>query len=241
MGNTYRYHAFSLVDVRRFPFLQANNKASLRHEFYLTKTIFFDIISLWETLTKNVLRYMVMDDKLTLQNGTAFMDKCLDAALNEQRSMAHGAIDMDDWGKAQEILAIAKRNISLVEDLRVKFAAFKESVRAAEDIIGGEDAPKDTNVGGDKTPDETPAADPDEANEEFLVQLEELIADFPFAMAVCNEAAGIGEHFTYDEAEVRNMKKPAKLSNSLWVDTAVSKSKADELVEQLREYCKNRG
>ena len=183
-----------------------------------------------------------MDDKFTLKNGTAFMDKCLDAALNEQRSMAHGAIDMDDWGKAQEILAIAKRNISLVEDLRVKFAEYKKSVRAAEDIIGGNDAAgavPETSAGA---VNETSAASEEavEANEEFLMQLEELINEFPFARAVCNEAAGIGEIFTYDNAESENMKKPAKLSNSLWVETAVSKSKAEELIKALREYCANR-
>ena len=175
-----------------------------------------------------------MDDKLTLKNGTDFMDKCLDTALNEQRTMAHGAIDMDDWGKAQEILAIAKRNISLVEDLRVKFAEFKKSVRTAEDIIGGDNGAAESS---DKPAAVSPASvEANEANEDFLVQLEELIVDFPYAMAVCNEAAGIGANFTYDEDEAKNMKKPAKLSNSLWVDTAISKSKAEELVNALREY-----
>lgn len=183
-----------------------------------------------------------MDDKLTLKNGTAFMEKCLDTALNEQRSMAHGAIDMDDWGKAQEILAIAKRNISLVEDLRVKFAEYKKSVQAAEDIIGGNDAAgavPDTSAGA---VNETAAVSEAviEANEEFLVKLEELINEFPFAMAVCNEAAGIGDIFTYDNAEADSMKKPAKLSNSLWVETAVSNEKAEELIKALREYCANR-
>lgn len=189
-----------------------------------------------------------MDDKLTLKNGTDFMDKCLDAVLNEQRSMAHGAIDMDDWGKAQEVLAIAKRNISLIDDLKAKFAEFKNSVRAAEEIIGGgAGVSENANVSAASVPEEKPAADTaeaehsDEANEEFLVQLEELIGEFPFAMAVCNEAAGIGANFTYDNAEAENMKKPAKLSNSMWVDTAVSKSKAEELVRALREYCANRG
>lgn len=184
-----------------------------------------------------------MDDKLTLKNGTDFMDKCLDTALNEQRSMAHGAIDMDDWGKAQEVLAIAKRNISLIEDLRVKFAAFKESVRAAEDIIGGGAPVFEASEAPAAAVDNAAAAVSDnaEGNEDFLVQLEELINEFPFPMAVCNEAAGIGDKFTYDEAESEAMKKPAKLSNSLWVDTAVSKSEAEELIKALREYCINRG
>ncbi len=177
-----------------------------------------------------------MDEKLTLKNGMEFMDKCLDTALNEQRSVAHGAIDMDDWAKAQEILAVAKRNISLIEDLRVKFSQFKDSVKAAEDIIGGADAPEADS--GDKgASDDTVGS----ADGELVKQLEELIVEFPFAMAVCNEAAGIGENFTYDSAVSSKMKKPAKLSNSLWVDTAISKDKAEKLVSAVREYCVNKG
>ena len=177
------------------------------------------------------------------------MDKCLDTALNEQRSMAHGAIDMDDWSKAQEVLAIAKRNISLIDDLKAKFAEYKKSVMAAEETIGGSvKASENANESAAAIPEEKAAVTPDtnnsvettEANEEFLVQLEELVNEFPFAMAVCNEAAGIGANFTYDNAEADNMKKPAKLSNSMWVDTAVSKSKAEELIRALREYCANR-
>ncbi len=189
-----------------------------------------------------------MDEKLSMKNGVDFMDKCLDTALNEQRSVAHGAIDMDDWGKAQEILAVAKRNISLIEDLRAKFSEFKNSVAAAEEIIGGgADVPEKNADNSLKTSDDTSAksdagsADGEQPNEEFLVQLEELIVEFPFAMAVCNEAAGIGEKFTYDSAESSNMKAPAKLSNSLWVDTAISKDKAQELISAVREYCVNRG
>ena len=179
-----------------------------------------------------------MDEKLTLKNGMDLMDKCLDSALNEQRSVAHGAIDMDDWAKAQEILAVAKRNISLIEDLRVKFSQFKDSVKAAEDIIGGADAPAAN--GGDNGSSGKPDT-AESADGELVKQLEELIVEFPFAMAVCNEAAGIGESFTYDSAESSKMKKPAKLSNSLWVDTAISKSKAEQLVSAVREYCVNKG
>lgn len=180
-----------------------------------------------------------MDEKLTLKNGMDLMDKCLDSALNEQRSVAHGAIDMDDWAKAQEILAVAKRNISLVEDLRVKFSQFKDSVKAAEDIIGGADVPVNNDGSGKEPSDKS--EEPEPAGEELVKQLEELIGEFPFAMAVCNEAAGIGESFTYDDAVSAKMKKPAKLSNSLWVDTAISGSKAEELVKAVREYCANKG
>lgn len=179
-----------------------------------------------------------MDENLSLKNGMAFMDKCLDTALNEQRSVAHNAIDMDDWAKAQEILAIAKRNISLIEDLRVKFSEYKDSVAAAEEIIGGGDAPA-ANGGAASAKSDAPA-DGDVAGDELVKQLEELIVEFPFAMAVCNEAAGIGDSFTYDNEESEQMKQPAKLSNSLWVDTAISKSKAEELVKAVREYCVNK-
>ena len=181
-----------------------------------------------------------MDEKLTLKSGMDLMDKCLDSALNEQRSVAHGAIDMDDWGKAQEILAVAKRNISLIEDLRVKFSQFKDDVRAAEDIIGGGDAPAKNDEGAGKAKAGKPAQ-PECDGAEFVKQLEELIDKYPFAMAVCNEAAGIGESFTYDDNESAKMKKPVKLSNSLWVDTAVSADKAEQLVNAVREYCVNKG
>lgn len=185
-----------------------------------------------------------MDEKLSMKNGVDFMDKCLDSALNEQRSLAHGAIDMDDWGKAQEILAVAKRNISLIEDLRAKFSEFKNSVAAAEEVIGGGEGVSENNAdnaAGTSEKTDAGSSDGDQPNEEFLTQLEELIVEFPFAMAVCNEVAGIGEKFTYDSGESSNMKAPAKLSNSLWVDTAISKSKAGELIAAVREYCVNRG
>ena len=184
-----------------------------------------------------------MDENLTLKNGMAFMDKCLDTALNEQRSVAHNAIDMDDWAKAQELLAVAKRNISLIEDLRVEFSEFKGSVASAEEIIGG-DSPA---ASGDAAPAKVGTAaktdapaDGDAAGDELVRQLEELIVEFPFAMAVCNEAAGIGDNFTYDSDESAQMKQPAKLSNSLWVDTSISVSKAEELVKAVREYCVNK-
>lgn len=178
-----------------------------------------------------------MDEKLTLNNGAAYMEKCLDAALNEQRSVAHGAIDMDDWAKAQEILSVAKRNISLVEDLRAKFAEYRKSVDAAvETIGGGAEAPA-------AAPESLPEKEPEEPamGDELLTQLEELIIDYSFAMAVVNEAAGIGDNFTYNDDETASMKTPVKLSNGLWVDTSVPKSKGEELVKAVREYCVNKG
>lgn len=183
-----------------------------------------------------------MDEKLTLNNGVAFMEKCLDAALNEQRSVAHGAIDMDDWAKAQEILGVAKRNISLVEDLRAKFAEYKKEVDSAAETIGGvSEAPAaaDESAPAENVPEK--AAEEPPAGDEFLAQLEELIIEYSFAMAVVNEAAGIGDSFTYNDEETASMKTPAKLSNGLWVDTSVPKSKGEELVKAVREYCVNKG
>lgn len=183
-----------------------------------------------------------MDDKLTLKNGAAFMEKCLETVLNEQRSAAHSAIDMDDWTKAQEILAVVKRNISLVEDLKARFAEYKVSVDAAEDTIlsGGIDVP--AKDGGAANAEETPAAEEapvPQAGAELVRLLEDLIVKFPAPMMVCNEAAEIGSKFTYDSAASASMKSPSQLSNGLFVDTAISMDEAQSFVRTVREYCKN--
>ncbi len=183
-----------------------------------------------------------MDDKLTLKNGAAFMEKCLESVLNEQRSAAHSAIDMDDWTKAQEILAVVKRNISLVEDLKAKFAEYKVGVEAAEDTImsGGINVPvKEGGAGKAEERTAEKAVPVEHAGAELVKMLEELIVEFPFAMAVCNEAADIGEKFTYDNAESSSMKAPLQLSNGLFVDTAVPMDEARRFVNTVREYCKN--
>lgn len=176
-----------------------------------------------------------MDEKLTLNNGTAFMDKCLEAVLNEQRSAAHSAIDMDDWAKAQEILAIVKRNISLVEDLKVKFAEFKTSVDAAEATIAGD---ADNVPAAAEKPAKEEEAPVQMAGGELVKLLEELIVEFPAPMMVCNEAADIGDKFTYDSGESSSMKTPMQLSNGLFVDTAIPMDEASKFVEAVREYCK---
>lgn len=181
-----------------------------------------------------------MDENLSLKNGAAFMDKCLETVLNEQRTAAHNAIDMDDWAKAQEILAIVKRNISLLEDLKVKFAAFKTDVESAEATIAGDAAVVESTAAaavGSTAAEQ--AAPVEQAGEELVKWLEELIVEFPFAMAVCNEAADIGDKFTYDSGESSSMKNPSQLSNGLYVDTAVPMDAAKKLVDSVREYCKN--
>lgn len=178
-----------------------------------------------------------MDENLTLTNGAAFMDKCLETVLNEQRSAAHSAIDMDDWEKAQEILAVVKRNISLIEDLKVKFAEFKNEALAAEATILG-DADKVTVSGAQNTAAKENVPEAPIAGEELVKLLEEIIVEYPGPMMVCNEAADIGALLTYDEAVIKTMKKPASLSNGLSVDTAMSKDDGMKLVEKVREYCK---
>lgn len=177
-----------------------------------------------------------MDEKLTLTNGAAFMDKCLETVLNEQRSAAHSAIDMDDWEKAQEILAVVKRNISLIENLKVKFAEFKTETLAAEATILGDaesvPAPSQNTAVNESVPEAPIAGD------ELVKMLEEIIVEYPGPMMVCNEAPDIGALLTYDESAIKAMKKPASLSNGLSVDTAIPKDEGLRLVEKVREYCK---
>ncbi len=60
-----------------------------------------------------------------LAEGIAFMDKCLDDMLADLRKEAHNAIDMDDWNKAEEIIAQTKNDIVAIESLKTKFAEFK--------------------------------------------------------------------------------------------------------------------
>lgn len=180
-----------------------------------------------------------MDENLSLKSGTAFMDKCLETVLNEQRNAAHSAIDMDDWAKAQEILAIVKRNISLIEDLKVKFAEFKASAESAEETIASDSAAVSAEAAPSEVkPDETPAPEP-EAGEELVKMLEELIVEFPFAMITCTESPEIGAKLTDNSEKSSSMKQPSQLSNGLYVDTAIPMDEARRFVDSLREYCRN--
>lgn len=71
-----------------------------------------------------------------LSEGIAFMEKCLDTMLSEQRKAAHNAIDMDDWSKTEEIIAKTKKNIVGIENLKVKFAEFKAEAVKLELVSG---------------------------------------------------------------------------------------------------------
>ena len=66
--------------------------------------------------------------KSALAEGIALVDKSLDTMIAGMRREAHQAIDMDDWNKAEEILARTKGTITAVEGLKAKFAEFKAEV-----------------------------------------------------------------------------------------------------------------
>lgn len=206
------------------------------------------------------------DEKLSLKAGIEYMDRCLDAELASQRAIAHSAIDMDDWSKAQEILAASKEAISRVEVLRGKFAEFK---KAAEEIVAKEgeaadtpapaaepaptpapaEAPKAAEPAPEKAEEPKPAAEPTPAPAaepakpafSFVDSVEELIEKHSFAMAVCNAAPNMNNIFTYDEITAKeDMKKPVQLSNGLWAETAFPEDKARLIVAALRKYCESR-
>ncbi len=79
-------------------------------------------------LNRKAVNYIMANENIqstALSEGVEFMEKSLDTMLAEQRKTAHNAIDMDDWNKAEEILAKAKTNIKNIEILKTKFAEFK--------------------------------------------------------------------------------------------------------------------
>ena len=210
------------------------------------------------------------DEKLSLKAGIEYMDRCLDAELASQRAIAHSAIDMDDWSKAQEILAASKEAISRVALLRGKFA---EVTKAAEEIVAKEATAADTPTPAaeptpaeapkaaepaptpvaepaptpvaepapEKTEEPKPAAEPAKPAFSFVDSVEELIEKHSFAMAVCNAAPNMNNIFTYDEISAKeDMKKPVQLSNGLWAETAFPEDKARLIVAALRKYCESR-
>ncbi len=195
------------------------------------------------------------DEKLSLQTGIAYMDRCLDAELTTQRSIAHSAIDMDDWDKAQEILAKSKEAISRVETLRGKFAEFK---KIAASILDGTAVPApEQKASESKTPDHkatevmafemtAPEAEkkPTESAKpafSFVESIEELIEKHPYTMAVCYSAPNMNKFFTMDEVIAKSdFKKAVQLSNDMWVETDIPDEKAKLLVDALRKYCESR-
>jgi len=205
------------------------------------------------------------DEKLSLQAGIAFMERCLDAELSSQRAIAHSAIDMDDWNKAQEILAKSKEAISRVEMLRGKFAEFKKAASGIADVSAAPApaAPASTAQAApaaaptpapaptaQKHAEPTPAPAPTapapapahaKAEFSFAAAIEELIEKHPYAMAVCNAAPNMNNIFTYDEVIAKeDMKKAVQLSNGMWAETAIPEDKARLITDALRKYCENR-
>ena len=67
-----------------------------------------------------------LNQNTTFSEGVASLEKSLDLMLTDLRKAAHSAIDMDDWNKAEEILASTKADIKKIETLKKKFAEFKE-------------------------------------------------------------------------------------------------------------------
>lgn len=197
------------------------------------------------------------DEKLSLQTGIAYMDRCLDAELAAQRGIAHSAIDMDDWDKAQEILAASKDAISRVEMLRGKFAEFKKIAASIADgsAASAVEAKPAPQKAAETAAQAAPAAEakpaPEKAAEpgkdaaksgfSFAAAVEELIEKYPYAMAVCNAAPNMSNIFTYDEISAKSdMKKPVQLSNDLWAETAIPEDKARLITDALRKYCESR-
>ncbi len=209
------------------------------------------------------------DEKLSLQAGIAYMERCLDAELTSQRAVAHSAIDMDDWDKAQEILAKSREAISRVEVLRGKFAEFKKAAAGIADASASapaQAAPAPAPAASAPAPaaapapapaaqatpapapaaqaapaPEAPAAPAAHAKFSFAAAIEELIEKHPYAMAVCNAAPNMNNIFTYDEVIAKeDMKKAVQLSNGMWAETAIPEDKARLITDALRKYCESR-
>lgn len=193
------------------------------------------------------------EEKLSLQSGIAYMDRCLDAELAAQRQIAHSAIDMDDWNKAQEILAASREAISRVEVLRGKFAEFKKCIDA-ENLPSSDNKAEEAksaasekahveSAAKEESKAETPAAGskPEVKAFSFADEVEGLIEKHSFAMAVCNAVPNMNSIFTYDEVSAKaDMKKPVQLSNGMWAETAIPEDKGRLIIDALRKYCESR-
>lgn len=83
-----------------------------------------------------------------LSESMAALEKCLDSMLAEQRKSAHNAIDMDDWSKAEEILARTKNNIARIESLKGKFVEFKNEAAKLEFIAADSSEAKEAKPVG---------------------------------------------------------------------------------------------
>lgn len=101
--------------------------------------------------------------KSALDEGIAFMDKCLDDMLADLRKEAHNAIDMDDWNKAEEIIAQTKNDIVAIEGLKTKFAEFKaEAAKLGSSNAGKTEEARDAAPEPAEQPKSAEAAKPAE-------------------------------------------------------------------------------
>ena len=205
------------------------------------------------------------NDNITLIKGLEAMENSLDVADAEQRKIAHGALDKDNWS----IVAAAQKNIDRIKEFRAKFDDLKNTVLSTDLVseLGalGVELPTNSAVNGsgaapkepadepepaDETRSETqaeaqpdtqpePAAEPEPTASGFSIvdACEELIAQYPFAMMTCYSESSVSGCVAADDASAMDMKNPEQLSNGIWVDTGVSEERAKEIVNALRTYC----
>lgn len=193
-------------------------------------------------------------ENISLFQGLEAMEKSLDVADAEQRKIAHGALDKDDWS----IVAAAQKNISTIKEFRAKFDDLKNTVLStdlASELSGlGVEMPINSAVNGSGATPKEPADEPEPAAPEqsepesqpepeetsgfsIIEACEELIAQYPFAMMTCYSEPSVSEGVAADDAVAADMHNPEQLSNGLWVDTGLSDSRAREIVDALRTYC----
>lgn len=105
-----------------------------------------------------------LNQNTAFSEAAASLEKSLDTLLTDLRKAAHSAIDMDDWNKAEEILASTKSDIKKIETLKKKFAEFKaEAVSLgflSTDAAKAPEAPKPEAPKQEAKPEPKPAPEP---------------------------------------------------------------------------------
>lgn len=105
-----------------------------------------------------------LNQNTAFSEAAASLEKSLDTLLTDLRKAAHSAIDMDDWNKAEEILASTKSDIKKIETLKKKFAEFKaEAVSLgflSGDAAKAPEAPKPEAPKQEEKPEPKPAPEP---------------------------------------------------------------------------------
>lgn len=105
-----------------------------------------------------------LNQNTAFSEAAASLEKSLDTLLTDLRKAAHSAIDMDDWNKAEEILASTKSDIKKIETLKKKFAEFKaEAVSLgflSADAAKAPEAAKPEATKQEAKPEPKPAPEP---------------------------------------------------------------------------------